>query len=826
MKRRVLSASTLLLVLGTGLLLLAQRNRARVQPGPTPNDAVMLHNGWRVSPAGRHLRVGNLPLAMLQSPDSRYLVISNDGYGKPTLSVVDIATWTLKDTVPLEHAWLGLAWHPDGKRLYSSGAAQNSVQELSYEDGSIKPARTFQLPSVQGQSYVGGLAVSPRGDRLFAARVFAQTLCALDLESGEVLNTINLPAEPYTCVLSPDGQKIYVSLWGGGKVLELSSATLATVAEIPVGEHPNAMVISRDGKRLFVACANTNAVWVLDLQSHKATEQISIALYPKAPPGSTPNGLGLSPDGRTLLVADADNNTVAFVDVSSASQARVAGFIPTGWYPTGALFSRDGKQIFILSGKGLASAANPQGPTPGNRRPDAQYAGSMFKGAVSVLPTPDRAGIETFTRTVYRLTPYSDTVLERPAEAPDGSPIPREVGKPSVIKYVFYVIRENRTYDQVLGDAATGNGDPALCLFGEEVTPNVHALVRQFVLLDNFYTDAEVSYAGHAFSTAAYANDMIEKIWPAQYASRGGPDYKDGGGPTRTAYGSIAAPPRGYLWDFCKRAGVSVHSYGEFVRPQKQQDGKTVVNVATVPGLQGLIDPDYPPFDLTIPDGRRVDVWLKEFAGFEQSGGLPQLSIIRLGNDHTNYTAPGFHTPRAFVAENDLALGRMVEAITKSRFWKESAIFVLEDDAQSGPDHVDAHRSVGLIISPFARHGVVDSTMYTTSGFLRTIELILGLPPMSQYDAAATPAYNAFQATAVLAPFTLIEARVPLDERNPSSAYGAAASMRMNLEEADQVPDLEGNEILWRSIKGAGVPMPPPRRTAFVRPIDKDRDER
>jgi YVTN family beta-propeller protein len=762
---------------------------------------------------------------MLQSPDARQLVVSNDGYGKPTLSVIDIGTWTLKDTVSLEHAWLGLAWHPDGRRLYSSGAAQNFVQELSYVDGAIKPARTFQLPPVQGESYVGGLAVSPRGDRLFAVRVFAQTVSVVDLENGEVLNTISLPAEPYTCVLSADGRKLYVSLWGGGKVLELSTATLAVVAEFQVGEHPNAMSISPDGQRLFVACANTNAVWVLDLQSRKATEQISIALYPNAPAGSTPNGLGLSPDGRTLLVANADNNTVAFVDVSGPFQAKVAGFIPAGWYPTGASFSRDGKQIFILSGKGLASAPNPQGPTPGNRRPDAQYAGSMFKGAVSVLPTPDRAAIEAFTRTVYRLTPYSDMVRDRPADAPAGSPIPSEVGKPSVIKHVFYVIRENRTYDQVLGDIAQGNGDSSLCLFGEAVTPNVHALVQQFVLFDNFYVDAEVSYSGHAYSTAAYSNDMIEKIWPAQYASRGGPAYTDGGGPRRTDYGSIAAPPQGYLWDFCKRAGVSVRSYGEFVRPQKGQDGRVLKNVATVPGLEGLINPDYPPFDLTIPDARRVDVWLKEFVEFERSGGLPQLSIIRLGNDHTNYTAPGFPTPRAFVAENDLALGRLVEAITKSRFWKESAIFVLEDDAQSGPDHVDAHRSVALIMSPFARRGFVDSTMYTTSGMLRTMELILGLPPMSQYDAAATPAYNAFQATAVLAPFTHFEARVRLDERNPTSAYGAAASLRMNLEEADLVPDLEGNEILWRSIKGAGVPMPPPRRTVFVRSIEKDDKE-
>jgi hypothetical protein len=397
---------------------------------------------------------------------------------------------------------------------------------------------------------------------------------------------------------------------------------------------------------------------------------------------------------------------------------------------------------------------------------------------------------------------------------------------------VFYVIRENRTYDQVFGAMEKGNGDPNLTLFGEEVTPNAHALAREFVLFDNFYVDAEVSYDGHSFSTGAYATDFTEKVWPMNYGRRGAKYLSEGGGEMRNPYGNITAPAQGYIWDACRRAGVSVRSYGEFaVRYAEARTHDTGRDTgrgdvqAAVPGLEGLVHPTYPPWDMSVPDNRRVDVWLEEFRRFEADGNLPRLSILRLGNDHTAGTRPGFPTPRAMVAENDLALGRMVEAVTRSRFWKDSAIFVIEDDAQNGPDHVDAHRSVVLVISPYARRGALDSTLYTTSGVLRTIELILGLPPMSQYDAAATPMYGAFQARPVLTPYTRREARVPLDEMNAPNAPGAAASTAMNLEEADQAPDLELNEIIWKAVRGADSVMPPPVRAAFVRPLGEDGED-
>jgi YVTN family beta-propeller protein len=598
-------------------------------------------------------------------------------------------------------------------------------------------------------------------------------------------------------------------------VAVLDPTTLASVAEIPVGEHPNAMQFSKDARRLFVACANTNAVWVLDLATRQTVERIGVALSPKAPPGSTPNALALSPDGGTLLVANADNNTVAVVDVKHPGESRFQGFIPTGWYPTGVAYGPGGENVLVLSGKGLTPVPNPRGPQPVSGREDGTYIGGMLNGALSMLKRPDAAALAKLTERVFAISAYNEGRREAPPGRPEGSPIPGRVGEPSPIKHVFYVIRENRTYDQVLGDLPRGNGDPNLTLFGEDVTPNAHAIAREFVLFDNFYVDAEVSNDGHAYSTAAYATDAVEKLWPTLYANRGGLYLSEGGHEIRNNYGNLAAPADGYIWDFAGRAGVSVRSYGEFASWETKGGPIT----ATVPGLVGKVHPTYAPYDLSIPDNERIDVWLEEFRAYEKQGGLPSLSIIRLGNDHTTGTAPGKPTPRAMVAENDMALGRLVEAISRSRFWPESAILVLEDDAQNGPDHVDAHRSVLLLASPWAKRAAVDSTLYTTSGVLRTIELILGLPPMSQYDAAATPLFAAFAPKPDPTPYSVRPARVSLTETNREDAPGAQASLRMNLVEADLAPERELNEILWKSVRGKDAVMPAPIRAAFVRPI-------
>ncbi len=823
MKNRLIAPLLTIAVLGS-LGALVTRAQRGAPPPPRPGrlaaGVTLLPNGWRIDPAGKHVTVGDLPLNMVQSLDGRFVIVTNNGYATPSLAVVDTASWTVVSRMTLDDGWLGLAMSPDGQRVYS--AARTAVEEMAYRDGVLTPSRTFTLPAAPGPGFPGGLSISPDGRKLFVVRVLAQSLVSIDIGSGLVDKTVSLPAEPYTSLVSADGRIVYVSGWGESKVRAFDAATLQQVGEYLVGEHPNAMVTSKKGDRLFVACANTNAVWAVDLATGKAAEQISVALYPEAPPSTTPNGLGLSPDGKTLLVANADNNTVAVVDVQSPDKSIVQGFVPAGWYPTAAAFSKDGTHIYVLSGKGLISRANPNGPSPVKDERGPEYIAGLLLGSLSTLPTPGRAELASMTRQVYGLTPYSDKTRLAPGSAPVASPIPKSVGGASPIKHVFYIIRENRTYDQILGDVKAGNGDPSLCLFPDTVTPNAHAITTEFVLFDNFYVDAEVSYDGHAFSTAAYATDIVEKMWPANYANRGGEYLSEGGGKMRTPYGNIAAPAKGYIWDYCHRAGISVRSYGEFAEPDRAVTARRSYT-ARVPGLKGFIAEEYPPYDLDITDAARAEAWEREFRQYEANLSLPALSIIRLPNDHTRGMRPGALTPRAMVADNDAALGRIVSVISTSAYWKTSAIFVLEDDAQNGPDHVDAHRSVLLVASPFAKRRSVDSTFYTTSGVLRTIELILGLEPMSQYDAAATPLYNAFTPMPDAARFDARPARVALDEKNPATGPGAKESMAMDLDQADRAPDLLLNEIIWLSVKGPGVPMPPPRRTAFVRAIDDRR---
>jgi hypothetical protein len=467
----------------------------------------------------------------------------------------------------------------------------------------------------------------------------------------------------------------------------------------------------------------------------------------------------------------------------------------------------------VANGKGASSKANREGPNPlarGNL-PTREYIGGLFQGTLSIVPMPGPRQMAAFSKTVYECSPLrKDDPLAVTGPAPaQGSPIPRKVGDPSPITHCVYIIKENRTYDQVFGDIREGNGEPHLCLFPESVTPNHHALAREFVLLDNFYVDSEVSADGHEWTMGAYATDYVERTWPLKYRGNQHVPYPAEG------QMAIAYPAAGYLWDRAAEKGVSYRSYGEFV-----QDGLIPGLPAStkVKTLQGHFDPKYVGWDLDYPDQKRVDRFLEELAGFEKSGEMPRLIVLRLPNDHTAGSKPGSPTVLSYLADNDLALGRLVEGLSKSRFWKELAIFVVEDDAQNGSDHVDAHRTVALAISPYIRRHRVDSTMYSTASMLRTMELILGLDPMSQFDAAARPMTGAFTATPDITPYVHKSARIDLDARNPETAWGAEASKRLDLSGEDRADDLILNEIVWKAVRGPDSPLPPPVRAAFVMP--------
>lgn len=850
----------LLLVLGLlwpnfGVVNAQTRKPAAPQkPGPTTRGT-LLPNGWTLTPMGQQIPVSDLPMNMVLSKDGRYLLVTTNGNGDQTVNIIDTQSGQSVQNIVVKKSWLGLEFAPDGKRFFVSGGDDNEILIFDFVAGKATEAGKLNLGSeayhalndraraearrkgAGEYAFPAGLSVTPDGKRLYVAENLSNKVAVIDLATKQVVTKIEVGSYPYDCLVAPDGKRVYVSNWGARNVGVIDIATNKVIGTIATGDHPNDLEITRNGKTLYVANANSNTVSVLDTVQMKEIEAISTALHPKSPIGSTPNALALSPNERTLYVANADNNNVAVIDVAVRRKSEVEGFIPTGWYPASVRASKDGRRLFVANGKGVASAANPKGPQPkpGQSRQenaDIQYIGSLLKGTVSLINLPTKAKLAQLTKQTYANSPYTDELLKAARAPRVKTAIPVRVGAPSPIKHVIYIVKENRTYDQVLGDMKEGNGDPNLCLFGEDVTPNQHALAREFVLFDNFYVDSEVSADGHNWSMAAYATDYVEKTWPTNYSSRGRTyDYEGSK--------KIARPTKGYIWDHCKAAGVSYRSYGEFIGVRDVKIGGGGGNAeATAEALKaqrenftdeeallGHFSPTYPSYNLAIKDVTRVDRWLEEFRAYEQNGQLPQFQVVRLGNNHTEGTRPGAPTPRVHVADNDLAVGRLVEAVTNSKYWATTAIFIIEDDAQNGPDHVDAHRSTAFVISPYTKRRYVDSTMYTGSGLLRTMELILGIPPMSQYDAAALPMYNAFTDKADLTPFKHLPTRIDMTEKNTTRSPGAQQSAMWDFSKEDSLPDIEFNEVIWKSVKGADSPMPAPVRSAFVRAVADDDDD-
>jgi YVTN family beta-propeller protein len=779
-------------------------------PGPTDDGRTLLPNGWSLSPAGKHLTVGELPMNMAITPDGKFALVNNNGTREQGISVIDIDRWEVIQTFPLRKSWLGLKIVDGGRTVLASGGNDNRIIVLAFAGGrlSLSDSIVIGKPWPDEKIWVAGVDADADGRQVYCVGKENRMLYKLDRQQHKVVATLLLPAIPYSCLLSPSGDRLFVTLWGGASVAVVDPATLMLKSRIAVGEHPSHIVASADGKRLFVSNANNNTVSVIDVDRERVSETLVVGLTPNAPPGSTPNAAALSVKEDILYVANADNNCLAVVNVSEPGESRSLGFIPVGWYPT-AVAVTPGGVILVANGKGAGSRANPGGPNPTRRSRTEEYIGSLFHGTVSSIAPPAAERLAQYSRSVYANSPYNDQRALTPGRD-SLNPVPYRVGGSSPIKHVFYIIKENRTYDQVFGDLPQGNGDSSLCLFPEHVTPNLHALVREFVLLDNLFADAEVSADGHNWSMGAYATDYTEKTWPTSYGGRGGEYEYEGGYP-------IVFPAAGYLWDNCHRHGVSYRSYGEFA-----QNAETPGDSARglTPALEGHVAPFYRGWDLQFSDILRVGLWQKEFDEYERNGLLPQFQIIKLPNDHTEGTRKGSLSPRAYVAQNDLAVGMVIERISHSRYWKESAIFIIEDDAQNGPDHVDAHRTEALVISPYTKRGFVDSDLYSTSSMVRTMELILGMPALSQYDAASTPMYNSFTQKPTLTPFTHRSANIDLEERNPSGAFGQERSEEMDFTLEDRIPDVELNEIVWKSVRGRNSDMPAPVRSAFVRVME------
>jgi len=788
---------------------------AFVTNGQSKVKRINLPNGWSVSPVGKSLPLGDLPLQIAVSPSQKYLAVTNNGQSEQSIQLVSTKPFRLLSEISIAKAWFGLVFSDDEKFLYASGGNDNWILKYVIKKNKLVVADTLILGKKWPEKISpAGLAVDDQKNILYVVTKENNSLYLIDTKSKSVIGTYPLGGEGYQCRLSPDKKELYISSWGGDKVLVFDTVKKSFISEIKVGDNPNDLCLTKDGKFLFVANANDNSVSVIDIKERKVIETLNTALYPQSPIGSTPNSVALSGDDKTLFIANADNNCLTVFDVTNPGSSKGKGFIPTGWYPTSVRVANN--LIYVANGKGFSSLANPQGPNPTRKGRSViyqkgdtskvvkeQYIGGLFKGTLSSIKIPDEKTLARYSKLVYENTPYQKE-KELAAHGEKGNPIPQKIGGTSPIKYVFYVIKENRTYDQVLGDVPQGNGDTSLTLFGEFYTPNQHALANEFILLDNFYADAEVSADGHNWSTGAYATDYLEKTWPTSYGSRGGGYDAEGN--------RAIANNKEFIWDVCRKHNVSYRSYAEFTNYGK----------ASIPVLENNFCSTYTGWDMKVRDTTRFYQWKNDFDSLLAIGKVPQFNTLRFINDHTEGLRKGRPTPYAHVADNDLAVGLFVDYLSRSPIWKETAIFIIEDDAQDGPDHVDAHRTTAYVAGGFVKRNFVDHTMYSTSSMLRTMELILGLPPMSQYDAAAEPMWRCFSTVPNIAPFTSRPINVDLGAKNTAENIWQEKSETLDFTEADRIPDDEFNKIIWYAVKGLDAEYPGTRRAAFLRVIEDE----
>ena len=780
-------------------LILGTRFLSTGQTGAT--TPAILFNGWGLSPVGNPIELpGDMPARIVPTADSRFLIVNSVGFNEHGVFVIDLAKASVVQQVDLAKSWIGLGLAADGRLLIASGggpmppeptywgvrlgippAARERlsfpIYLLDWAGGQLSFRKGVPLPKAENP-FIAGVAAGPDGSVLVADLRNNQVL-RLSAGNMDVAATASVGSRPYEVALSPDGKVAAVSNMGEDSVSLLNAQTLREIQRIRVGRFPNELAYARDG-RLFVANGGSNSVTVI--RGGRLIETVEVSLRASSKVGSTTNAIAVNPQGTLLFAANAGNNNVAVMDISDPEKSVVLGFIPTAWYPSALASSPDGRTLYIGIGKGSKSGRNvpyaappPRlGRTPENlldnpKRNATQYSyiAGTLRGFVYALPIPDRKELARLTKMVQRNTPAAGAAAERRQEEIRRSVFPQ-------IKHILYVIRENRTYDQVFGDLPQGNGEPRYVLFGRSVTPNAHRLAETFALLDNFYADGEVSQDGHAWCDSAYATDFLQKAWQYSYSGRG--KIPDEGG-------RLSASPGGTIWQLAGSRGLDFRNYGEgSARPSEAWKS-------------------FKPGFFEARDTHKAAAFLQDLAQAEKSGNWPRLMVMSLPTDHTQGLLPGAYSPTADVADNDLALGRIVEAISNSRFWKETAIFVVEDDAQDGPDHVDAHRTVGLVVSPFLRRGFVDHTRYTQVSILRTIEEILDLPSMSQFDEAATDFANLFTTQPNLEKYKAITPGVDMQARNPREGPGARASLKLDFSELDRADSRELNRILWQAIR-------------------------
>lgn len=847
-----------------------------------------------LTPRGLQVELpGFRPQALALSPNGRLLVTSgksshlmvvNPDSGA-ILQKVELPSETINEPMPAppsanilkpdtsgQLSFTGLTFTPDGSRIYLANV-NGSIKVFNVDDDRVTPSHSIPLPKANAprrkEEIPTGLAVSPDGKTLYVCGNLSNQLLEIDLASGKVQRAFPVGVAPFGVVLI--GTKAYVSNWGGRRpqpgdltgpagrgtevkvdpIRNIASEGSVTVIDLPLGRvsneilvhlHSSALAVSPNQKYLAVANAGSDNVSVIDTQTDAVVETIWTKPNPAELFGASPNALAFDNTGSTLYVANGTQNAVAVVRFQPANrQSELLGLFPVGWFPGALVFDAPRKRLHVGNIKGL--------PMEKLRNKDNGNEGfntHQYHGSLSLVPLPAKRELRQLSAVVYENYRREQVraALLRPRPNQPARPVPERIGEPSLIKHVVYVIKENRTFDQVLGDVKEGNGDAKLCIFGEKVTPNQHKMVRDFVLLDNTYCAGILSADGHQWSTTGFGTDYLERSfagWPRSYPDGMGEDEED----------ALAYAPSGFIWDNAIRHRVRLWNFGEFAAPvcgwsnrQRKgspawkdfwaefQHGQGEVHITSRPSVESMrpfTPTNYVGWIMDVPDVWRARYITNQLAQWEREGSMPQLILICLPNDHTSGTSAGSPTPEACVADNDLAFGQIVQAFSHSRFWKDLAIFAIEDDPQAGWDHVSGYRTTAYVISPYAKRRETVSTQYSTVSILRTAEQILGMAPMNQFDAAATPMSDCFTDHPDFTPFTAVANNIPLDQMNPDPKAisdsllrkNAYASARLNFKKVDACPEDVLNRVLWHAVKGSAAPYP----TWAISMVDDDDDD-
>jgi YVTN family beta-propeller protein len=859
-------------------------DRARV--GPLEDGRIIVPTNQVLSPIGRQVDFAGRPVDVALSPDNRWLAVLNRS--EVLLVDVEAAAITGRQEFPGGGggSYTGILFSPDGRRVYASNIRGTIGVFDVNADGELKPAAPIRpnlsdWPALEklhdrsgaNSALPAGLAISGDGKTIWAALNLGNALGEIDVASARLRRVFPVGNAPYDVVVVAEKEKAYVSNWAGrrpsgdgptgpsgvaapvrvdprrniageGSVSVVDLAAGRVVKEIMVGLHASGLAATADGRYVAVANANSDTVSVIDTRSDAVVETIGVRPAAELLFGSAPNALAFTPDGRRLYASNGTNNAVAVIEFRPP-HSRVLGCFPTGWYPAGLALDARRNRIYVANIKGIGSRdAGWKGSRTLLGKKVYGYNSHDYRGTVSLIPIPSDDELREDTRIVLANNRLTEAIssLSPPRADAKPRPVPQRHGEPSVFKHAIYIIKENRTYDQVFGDMEQGEGDESLCIFGREVTPNQHKLAEEFVLLDNFYCSGTLSADGHQWTDEAYVTDYLEKAFsgfPRSYPYEGSD--------------AMAYASSGFLWDNVLAAGKTLRVYGEFVRatirwkdPGKKGhpgfldcyrdfvSGAGAVEIRAEANLKTLalyLCETYTGFPNIVSDVYRAAEFIKELKAFERRGTFPNFCIMLLPNNHTSGTRPGMPTPQSSVADNDVALGQIVEAVSHSRFWPETCIFVVEDDPQNGYDHVDGHRTVAQVISPYTKRRSVDSTNYNQTSMVRTIELLLGLPPMNQFDASATPMTTCFTDKPDLTPYTAVKSNIPLDQMNPSlgeikdprQLHWAKVSQELPFDDVDQADEDTLNRILWFAARGRDDTYP--AWAVLPKPDDDDDDD-